>query len=165
MCELITMLLTASFFLIRVDNQTSTRYNGWQKIRISFQTDTRKEAANMTHEIYHMFTSIFPFVNREEKTAIDIINNAENTIFEKRDSHNELIGCAIVHKNTILLLVVDEKYRNRGIGSELLKQCEETILGSGYDNAVLGVGSDYLMPGVPTRKNMQKASMKIYVRK
>lgn len=106
----------------------------------------------MTHEIYHMFTSIFPFVNREEKTAIDIINNEGNTIFEKRNSHNELIGCAIVHQNAILLLVVDETYRNRGIGSELLKQCEETILDSGYDHAVLGVGFDYLMPGVPTSK-------------
>lgn len=106
----------------------------------------------MNNEIYHMFKKNFPFVNREEKTAIGIINNENNTIFEKRNSNNQLIGCAIVNKNTILLLVVDEKYRNIGIGSELLKKCEDIIINNGYDNIVLGVGFDYLMPGVPTSK-------------
>lgn len=106
----------------------------------------------MNTEIYSMFKRNFPFVNREEKTAIDIINNKNNTIFEKRNPANELIGCAIVNKNTILLLVIDEKYRNTGIGSELLKKCEDTIINNGYNNIILGVGFDYLMPGVPTSK-------------
>lgn len=70
----------------------------------------------MNNEIYYMFKRNFPFINREEQTAINIINNENNTIFEKRNSNNELIGCAIVNKNTILLLIVDEKYRNTGIG-------------------------------------------------
>lgn len=106
----------------------------------------------MNHEIYHMFKRNFPFVNREEKTAINIINNENNIIFEKRNSNKELIGCAIVNNNTILLLVVDEKYRNKGFGSELLKQCEDAVIKNGYDKVVLGVGFDYLMPGVPTSK-------------
>ncbi len=99
-----------------------------------------------------MFKRNFPFINREEQTAINIINNENNTIFEKRNSNNELIGCAIVNKNTILLLIVDEKYRNTGIGSELLKKCEDTIISGGYHKVILGVGFDYLMPGVPTSK-------------
>lgn len=106
----------------------------------------------MNNEIYYMFKRNFPFVNREEKTARHIISNEDNIIFEKRNNKNELIGCAIVNKNTILLLVVDEKYRNIGIGSELLKKCENTIIHNGFDNVVLGVGFDYLMPGVPTSK-------------
>ncbi len=106
----------------------------------------------MNNEIYYMFKRNFPFINREEQTAINIINNENNTIFEKRNSNNELIGCAIVNKNTILLFAVDEKYRNTGIGSELLKKCEDTIISDGYHKVILGVGFDYLMPGVPTSK-------------
>lgn len=106
----------------------------------------------MNHEIYDMFKRNFPFVHREKQTAVNIINNENNSIFEKRNLNNELIGCAIVHKNTILLLVVDEKYRNIGIGSQLLKKCEGAIIDNGYNHIVLGVGFDYLMPGVPTSK-------------
>ena len=106
----------------------------------------------MTEEIYSMFKKIFPFVSRAEKTAINIINNKNNTIFEKRAPDHALIGCAIVNQNAILLLVVDEAYRNMGIGSELLKMCEDTIIHNGFDRAVLGAGFDYLMPGVPTSK-------------
>lgn len=106
----------------------------------------------MNHEIYDMFKRNFPFVHREEQTAVNIINHENNSIFEKRNPNHELIGCAIVHKNTILLLVVDEKYRNIGIGSQLLKKCEGAIIDNGYNNVILGVGFDYLMPGVPTSK-------------
>ena len=72
-------------------------------------------------------------------------------MFERREDNN-LIGCVIVNKNTILLLVVDEEYRNKGIGSSLLEECENIIINNGYNNIVLGVGFDYLMPGVPTSK-------------
>ena len=106
----------------------------------------------MNNEIYEMYKINFPYINREEKTARSIIDNDKNIVFEKRNSNNELIGCAIVNDNAILLLVVDEKYRNIGIGTELLNKCERTIVENGYDKVVLGVGFDYLMPGVPTSK-------------
>lgn len=106
----------------------------------------------MNEEIYEIYKRNFPFINREEKTAKEIIKNENNIIFEKRNSNNELIGCAIVNENAIILLVVDEKYRNIGIGTELLNKCEETIINNGYDKVILGVGFDYLMPGVPTSK-------------
>lgn len=34
----------------------------------------------------------------------------------------------------------------------MLNKCEETIINNGFDKIVLGVGFDYLMPGVPTSK-------------
>lgn len=106
----------------------------------------------MNNEIYEMYKRNFPYINREEKTAKSIIDNKKNIVFEKRNSNNELIGCAIVNENAIILLVVDEKYRNIGIGTELLSKCEEAIINNGFDIIILGVGFDYLMPGVPTSK-------------
>ena len=102
-------------------------------------------------EIFDIYKRNFPYINREEKTIREIINNKDNIVFERREDNN-LIGCAIVNKNTILLLVVDEEYRNKGIGSSLLEECENIIINNGYNNIVLGVGFDYLMPGVPTSK-------------
>lgn len=103
-------------------------------------------------EIFEIYKRNFPYINREETTLKEIINNEDNKIFEKRNSDNTLIACAIVNKNTILLLVVDEKYRKQGIGSSLLEECEETILKNGFDRIILGAGFNYLMPGVPTSR-------------
>lgn len=104
-----------------------------------------------------MYKRNFPYINREEKTAKSIIENKKNIIFEKRNSCNELTGCAIVNANAILLLVVDKKYRNNGIGTELLSECEKIIFKNGYDKIVLGAGFDYLMPGVPTSKKFAES--------
>ncbi len=100
-------------------------------------------------EYYLMFMKYFPFINREEGKHYEIICNSDNEFFEER-INDELVGFSIVNKNTILLLIVDEDYRNQGIGSKLLDKCEKSILSKGYDKVILGVGFDYLMPGVPT---------------
>lgn len=100
-------------------------------------------------EIIDIYRRNFPFISREEKTVEEIINNENNVFFEER-LNDKLIGCAIVNKNTILLLVVDEGFRNKGIGNNLLNKCEQTIIDNGFDKIVLGVGFNYLMPGVPT---------------
>ena len=102
------------------------------------------------NEIYEIFKRNFPYINREEKTLLEIINNKDNYIIKKRNDNNELIACAIINKNTILLLVVDEEYRNHGIGTSLLNECEEHIKNNNYKKIILGVGFNYLMPGVPT---------------
>ena len=102
-------------------------------------------------EIFELYKRNFPYISREEKTIKDIINNEDN-IFIKKSNNNKLIACAIINKNTILLLVVDKGFRNHGIGSSLLEECEKLIKQAGYKNIVLGVGFDYLMPGVPTSK-------------
>ena len=103
-------------------------------------------------EIIKIYRRNFPYINREENTIKEIINNENNIVFEKRDDNGKLIACAIVNNNTILLLVVDKEYRNKGIGNELLEKCENTIKENGFNKVVLGVGFNYLMPGVPTSK-------------
>jgi len=100
------------------------------------------------NKYYEIFKRNFPFVVRAEDEALAIINNFENKIFEEYDG-DSLIACSIVHKNTILLLCVDDNYRNKGIGSKLLTKSEEFIKSSGYNSVNVGVGDNYLMPGVP----------------
>ena len=104
------------------------------------------------NEYFEMFKTNFPYISREEKTLKEVISNNDNVYFEKRNDDNKLIGLAIVNKNTILLLVVDKDYRNRGIGTDLLNKCEELIIKNGFNEIKLGVGFNYLMPGVPTSK-------------
>ena len=103
-------------------------------------------------EIFEIYKRNFPYINREEKTIKEIISNENNVILEKRDDNGKLIACAIVNKNTILLLVVDKEYQNNGIGKSLLEECENNIIKNGFNKIVLGVGFNYLMPGVPTSK-------------
>ena len=104
-------------------------------------------------EYYLMFKKYFPFINREEGKHFEIISNSDNQYFDER-INGELVGFSIVNKNTILLLVVSLDYRNQGIGSRLLEKSEQYILSKGYDKIILGVGFDYLMPGVPTSKKV-----------
>lgn len=104
------------------------------------------------NEYFEMFKENFPYISREEKTLKEVINKDNNIYFEKRNDKNKLIGCAIVNENTILLLVVDKDYRNKGIGTELLNKCENIIIKNGFKEIVLGAGFNYLMPGVPTNK-------------
>ena len=104
------------------------------------------------NEYFEMFKTNFPYISREEKTLKEVISNSENVYFEKRNDDNKLIGLAIVNKNTILLLVVDKDYRNQGMGSDLLNKCEDLIIKNGFNEIKLGVGFNYLMPGVPTSK-------------
>lgn len=106
----------------------------------------------MTNELITLFHRNFPFIVREEETVRRILGNNENIVVEKRSTKNDLIGAAVVHKNTVLMLCVDKEYRNRGIGSELLHEAERIIKEAGYKEVTVGAGYDYLMPGVPTSK-------------
>ena len=103
-------------------------------------------------EILRMFRENFPFVSREEDTLAEVIGHEGNVFFERRNLEGKLIGCAIVNEHTILLLFVDKDHRGQGIGDGLLRECEETIRKNGFEKVVLGVGFNYLMPGVPTSK-------------
>ena len=50
------------------------------------------------------------------------------------------------------MLCVEKEYRNKGIGEELLKKSEKLIKDNGYNEIIIGVGFNYLVPGVPTSK-------------
>lgn len=106
----------------------------------------------MTNALYALFKRNFPYAVREEETAFDILGSAENRIFARRDEAGNLIAAAVVHKNNILLLCVNEEHRGRGIGSALLKEAEAFIRECGYKSVTIGAGDDYLTPGVPVRE-------------
>ena len=103
-------------------------------------------------EILRKFRENFPFVSREEEALAEVIGHEGNILFARRNPDGKLIACAMVNGQTILLLVVDQDYRGQGIGSELLSECEDAIRRNGFNRAILGVGFNYLMPGVPTSK-------------
>ena len=103
-------------------------------------------------EIINMFRKEFPYIDREDKTIIEILNNKNNHFIERRDNENNLIAISVINKNTIIFFYVDKNYRNKGLGSQLLKESENLIKSNGYDSIVVGAGFDYIMPGVPTSK-------------
>ena len=103
----------------------------------------------MLEELYNIYKENFKFNIRSKATEISILSNPDNKIIEERNEQGKLIGVAVINKSTILMLCVDKEYRNKGIGSKLLKKSEELVLENGYSKINLGEGFDYLMPGVP----------------
>lgn len=115
------------------------------------------EEVIMQNELVALFRRNFPFIVREEETARRILEYKECKIIEKRNEQKALIGAAVLHNDTILMLCVDKEYRNRGLGSELLLAAETAIRSAGYEEINVGAGFDYLMPGVPTSKRYYEA--------
>lgn len=111
----------------------------------------------MNDELYGLFRRNFPMIVREEAVARGILAHEGNRVLEKRDADGALIGTAVVNGNAILMLCVDEGFRRQGIGTELLRLAEEAILQAGHREVVIGVGFDYLMPGVPTSRRYAPA--------
>ena len=105
----------------------------------------------MRYDLYEMFKKNFPFIIRENNTALSLLSDSNNKIIEKKNENDELIGVSVINKNTIYMLCVNENYRNNGIGSKLLKESEDYILSKGYKEIIIGVGDSYLMPGIPMR--------------
>ena len=102
------------------------------------------------NELMKLYKRNFPTNVREESYVDKLLNNKNNKIIKKRNEFNKLIGVSVINENTILMLCVDEEYRNKGIGSYLLKESEFYITNKGYDIMNIGVGNGYITPGVPT---------------
>jgi len=62
----------------------------------------------------------------------------------------------VINEGTIYLLLVDSCFQGQGIGTSLLKESEEIIGTGGFDKITLGVGSDYIVPGVPMVNNAHR---------
>ncbi len=101
------------------------------------------------NKYYQMFKQSFPYIVRNREEALRILNNPENKFIDINDEKGNLIGTSIIHKNTILMLCVSGKFRNNGLGTRLLKNSEEFIEKCGYNEINIGVGENYLMPGIP----------------
>ena len=112
---------------------------------------------SLIEEIYDLFRYALPYVIREEEVVYSIIKNRDNTIIEKRNEAKELIGVSVVYKNAIMLLCVAPEYRKQGIGTWLLEESEKVIRKSGYEEVSVGLGEDYITPGIPTSKRYAPA--------
>ncbi len=87
------------------------------------------------------------------KTTLDIFKdrlmlNKKNTYVLCETQNDKIIGYSIINNNTIMLLCVDEKHRNKGIGTKLLNASEAEI-NKNYNKIDLGCGETYLIPGIP----------------
>ena len=101
------------------------------------------------NKYYEIFKRNFPYVVRNKNKALSIINNPKNKFIDVYNDNGRLVGTSIINKNTILMLCVDKEYRNQGIGTRLLNDSEEHVLNCGYESISVGLGDDYLMPGIP----------------
>ena len=114
----------------------------------------------MLSELINLFRENFPFIVRQDKKVEEILGNENNKVFTRKDEDGKIIGASVVNENTILMLCVDSKFRNKGLGSSLLKESEEHIIKNGHKEINVGVGFEYLMPGVPTSKKVYDEVLK-----
>ena len=105
-------------------------------------------------ELYNIFKQNFPLCTRSAETAEKLLSSAANKVLKMHNSNGELIAVCVINKNNILMLCVNKEYRNQGIGSDLLKNAEQYIKQQGFTEITIGVGDDYLMPGVPSAGQM-----------
>ncbi len=109
----------------------------------------------MTEKLVELYKRNFPYLKADEDTARNLFSNKDNKVFERYNRFGELIAASVIYRNTIIMLAVDEKYRDHGIGSALLELSEDYIKNAGFDKVVFGVGaSDYLAPGVPSSEKL-----------
>lgn len=103
----------------------------------------------MVETLLSIFTACFPTAVRSPNYVRSVLSAPDNVVFTHREQ-DAVVGALVLHKNTVYMLGVLPAYRNRGIGSQLLTQAEDAVRQAGYDTIVVGVGDEYLLPGVPT---------------
>lgn len=105
----------------------------------------------MFNKLYRLFRTCFANYPASEEVFREQLKPEHARILSKYDG-DRLVGYALIHANSISLLCVDPDYRNRGIGSRLLKLSEEMILSTDAQTIVLGRGKHYLLQGVPANE-------------
>ena len=109
-----------------------------------------KFSKKAVEEMLQIYNNSFDLIKTNLETFSNrlMLNNA-NTYALVELLNDKIIGYSIINKNTILLLCVDENYRNKGIGSILLSNSEKSIKDKKYQLVNIGSGDCYLIPGVP----------------
>ena len=102
----------------------------------------------MIEQITKLFRICYPGVVRSEDSIRHTVAQDDNHILTRFDG-DRLIGAAVYYDDRILLLCVHPEYRGRGIGSELLSECEDAIRAAGYPSVFLSAVKKYLTPGAP----------------
>jgi len=109
----------------------------------------------MINEIYALFRKELPDILIGDEAVLNNLSDEDNH-FIYRKEQDKLIAVSVINTNAIYLLLVDERHKGKGIGTSLLKESEEYVKAQGYDRIKLGVGKDYIIPGVPMNKNAHK---------
>ena len=102
----------------------------------------------MIEQITTLFRLCYPGIVRSEGSVRRTISHEENHILTRFEG-DALVGAAVYYDDRILMLCVHPDYRGRGIGSELLTECENAIRAAGYPSVFLSAGKKYLTPGAP----------------
>jgi len=106
----------------------------------------------MINEILTLFRKEIPEIMAGDEPIKRALSDESNHFIFRRENDN-LIGVSVINRNAIYLLLVDEAHQNNGIGTSLLQESEEYIKTNGFEKVTLGVGKDYIMPGVPMNRN------------
>ncbi|MDD2648875.1 MAG: GNAT family N-acetyltransferase [Eubacteriales bacterium] len=101
-------------------------------------------------ELIALYRDCFPYLTRSEDVVRGIFRRASTKVIAIRNDDGELTAASVFGGGTVYMLAVKKEYRNRGIGSKLLSDTEALMKTSGVKRAVIGVGDDYIAPGVPT---------------
>lgn len=99
---------------------------------------------------YEIFRKCFPEIDVSERIFYELVNvNYIHSIEYKEDG--KLVAYAFIEKNALRLLCVLPECQKRGIGTRLLKQCEEFIKEQGYEEILTGGVSSGLFIGAPEK--------------
>ena len=102
----------------------------------------------MKTKAYNIFCKCFPLLPMEEEMFLKLLDIDSCKLIPYYE-HEVLAGYGVVKGNCIRLLCVAPDYRGRGIGSKLMKKCEQYIAENGFDKAVLGdKGSEFFIGAV-----------------
>ena len=98
----------------------------------------------MDQALFEIYQRNIPFNIRKKDTVLQILSHRDNVVLERREEGKGLIGVSVIHRNAVLMLCVDGKYRNRGIGTQLLEKSEQLVRERGFSEIVIGAGSAHL---------------------
>ena len=102
-------------------------------------------------DLLALYNRAVPALYRVTEEAFDGLTDGAHLI--PHFTQGCLTGYALLRGASLTLLVADPAHQRQGIGTSLLKQAQAWAKSRGKRRLVLGVGSDYVIQGVPTEEN------------